>query len=114
MSEKIEPALTPEEWASFHRPDFEIDPERACPYVNGVRWGRPDGGPGRPIIPYRVRWSVRASGRCEVCGSTEAPFEIDHIMPYSRGGTHDRANLQLLCKPCNRAKGARTMEEWRA
>lgn len=30
---------------------------------------------------------------------------IDHIIPQSLGGTDDKANLQLLCKYCNEAKG---------
>lgn len=28
----------------------------------------------------------------------------DHIKPLSRGGTGDRSNYQLLCKPCSDAK----------
>ena len=29
------------------------------------------------------------------------PFHIDHIVPRSRGGSDDRANLQLSCPSCN-------------
>ena len=39
-------------------------------------------------------------------------FEIDHIHPLSKGGTNWPSNLQLLCKDCNRSKGAKTMQEW--
>ena len=28
-------------------------------------------------------------------------------MPVSKGGTNDKENLQLLCRPCNRSKGAK-------
>lgn len=31
-------------------------------------------------------------------------FQIDHIVPISRGGKHDASNLQLLCYPCHRNK----------
>ncbi len=31
-------------------------------------------------------------------------YQIDHIKPLFRGGTHDRANLQLLCPGCNLSK----------
>lgn len=34
-------------------------------------------------------------------------YQVDHIMPLARGGTHDRTNLQLLCRKCNLAKHAR-------
>ena len=32
-------------------------------------------------------------------------MEVDHIKPWSHGGTDDLWNLQPMCKPCNRAKG---------
>ena len=37
-------------------------------------------------------------------------FEVDHIIPKSRGGTDHLENLQLLCPSCNRIKGDRPME----
>ena len=36
-------------------------------------------------------------------------FEIDHINPRSKGGQDVDSNLQLLCPPCNRKKGNKTM-----
>ena len=36
-----------------------------------------------------------------------APFEVDHIIPVSRGGTNDYENLTLACRWCNRSKGAK-------
>jgi 5-methylcytosine-specific restriction protein A len=29
---------------------------------------------------------------------------IDHIIPLAHGGTHDRANLRVLCRGCNARK----------
>ena len=57
----------------------------------------------RPAIPAPVRRRVLAAGLCARCGSTQK-LEVDHITPWSKGGTHDEANLQALCKPCNRKK----------
>ena len=37
-------------------------------------------------------------------------FEVDHIIPQSRGGTDHPDNLQLLCGHCNRTKGGRQRE----
>lgn len=52
----------------------------------------------------------RDGGRCRDCGK-ELPlepggFQIDHIVPISLGGPDTRANVQLMCPTCNRAKWA--------
>jgi 5-methylcytosine-specific restriction endonuclease McrA len=48
---------------------------------------------------------------CAYCNSTDN-ITIDHIVPLSRGGTHERANLAPACWSCNCSKGARLLEEW--
>ncbi len=48
-------------------------------------------------------------GRCAGC-RMDFPFkvfEVDHVLPRSRGGTDHIENLQLLCGHCNRVKGGR-------
>lgn len=62
---------------------------------------------GREPIPENVRLFVwrRDDGRCVKCGSRER-LEFDHIIPVSAGGSNTERNIQLLCEPCNRAKGA--------
>ncbi len=53
---------------------------------------------------------VRAwwGGRCLRCGASGVT--VDHVVPLSRGGRNDPSNLQLLCGPCNSAKGARVVD----
>jgi 5-methylcytosine-specific restriction endonuclease McrA len=46
-------------------------------------------------------------GRCAYCRRRlPKPFDIDHILPLTRGGSNDRRNLQLTCGTCNRRKWA--------
>jgi 5-methylcytosine-specific restriction endonuclease McrA len=50
---------------------------------------------------------VRTRGLCPLCAADLSNgFQLDHIIPLSRGGTNWPDNLQLLCEPCNRSKGA--------
>lgn len=62
----------------------------------------------RRKIPAHTRTLVYARDgyRCRHCGTTE-DLTIDHIFPWSEGGTDDEANLQTPCRPCNSRKGAK-------
>ncbi len=58
-------------------------------------------------IPAQVRRAVwrRDRGQCRQCGSRSF-LQIDHIVPWSLGGSNDLQNLQLLCGVHNRLKGS--------
>lgn len=58
----------------------------------------------RPTIPPSVKRRVLAIGSCSLCGSSEQ-LQVDHVIAVVDGGTDDEANLQPLCRPCNRRKG---------
>lgn len=61
----------------------------------------------RSGIPDDVKQLVwaRDRGACQGCGS-RSELQFDHVIPHSMGGGSTEANLQLLCGPCNRRKGA--------
>jgi hypothetical protein len=67
------------------------------------------------VIPREISDAVkrRDGSKCAYCGDTEGPFDLDHILPWSRGGQHSAENLTVACATCNRSKGAKTPEEWR-
>jgi len=58
-------------------------------------------------IPQDVKIAVAArdGGRCRQCGSAQ-DLHFDHVIPWSKGGANTVQNIQLLCGPCNRRKGA--------
>jgi len=54
----------------------------------------------------RIQIIIRDGSKCRICGRSgdEAPLEVDHIVPFSEGGTDELANLATLCRDCNLGK----------
>ena len=61
--------------------------------------------PNNRHIPASIREKIwnRDAGRCVICGST-VDIEYDHMIPFSRGGSHSVNNIRILCKKCNRSR----------
>src|SRR5258708_23953067 len=57
--------------------------------------------------------AVRAGDRCEYCLTLASfvpdPFSTEHILPRSRGGSHQLGNLASSCQGCKNRKGAKTV-----
>jgi 5-methylcytosine-specific restriction endonuclease McrA len=62
----------------------------------------------RPEIPLHIRIAVymRDGNVCCNCRTyvREVPKELDHIHPWSAGGSDRSTNLRLLCRRCNQAR----------
>lgn len=76
---------------------------------------------GHDTLDQKVRRYIRKrdNDTCQICKRKYNPqlsqympdkyfdkIEIDHIVSYSRFGRNSVNNYQLLCKSCNRKKGA--------
>lgn len=64
----------------------------------------------RPVtMARRAEIFIRDEGNCYMCESKvdSGKFELDHLIPVSRGGSSDVWNLAVSCPPCNRSRGNR-------
>lgn len=86
-----------------------IDPDRRVPSANKGGYAGRAPGTRRRAVARAVRSAVwrRDGGRCAFlspdgrrCGS-RAGLELDHILPWARGGASDEDNLRLLCRAHN-------------
>ncbi len=61
--------------------------------------------------PFYTLVADRAAHHCEYYHAPELifnfPFEVEHIVPLSRGGEDTESNLALACRSCNLRKGTR-------
>lgn len=62
----------------------------------------------RPTKAQRDEVFKRAEGLCEYCQSQEkysnSTFEVEHIIPISKGGEKILENLAFACSGCNKSK----------
>lgn len=67
--------------------------------------------------PFKKGWWYRCARCGKWCGRPgsdninireDERMEVDHIRPWSQGGSDAVWNLQPMCKPCNRKKSANT------
>lgn len=83
---------------------------RPMAYVGGIDLREP----GDRYIPQSVRQQVmkRDEGKCTQCNRQPPEIELhfDHIWPFSRGGTNNADNIQLLCADHNLSKAASILD----
>lgn len=69
----------------------------------------------RPVSYRRHKDDVfrRDGFTCIYCSSAEN-LTLDHIVPFSLGGSDGIENLACCCRTCNSSKGAKLLNQWRA
>ena len=82
--------------------------------VSESKTSKDDSGKKRSrYISKSVRVSVlhRDKYKCVFCGrsSQKIELQIDHIIPFSQGGSNELDNLQTLCIDCNQGKSDRLL-----
>lgn len=60
----------------------------------------------RQLVFERDGWT------CVYCGTRDDRPHCDHVVPVSRGGSHETDNLVTACGSCNSSKNNRRIEEW--
>ena len=78
------------------------------PEISGVEYQRGE------LFGFEVKEYLlqKWDRKCAYCGAENVPFEIEHILAKSKGGSNRVSNLCLSCHSCNQAKGNRPVEEF--
>jgi len=92
----------------------------ACPVRRGAWGNTPIGNNGRCALclPLLGRYEVREyllekwGRRCAYCGATNAPLQIEHLVPRARAASNRVSNLALACESCNLWKANQTAAEF--
>lgn len=66
-------------------------------------------------VDESTKWKVykRDSYTCRYCGKSGVPMTVDHYLAQKFGGLTTYDNLLTSCRPCNKRKGHKTIEEWK-
>lgn len=94
-----------------HQIPFRDEPQSELPSPEGdvEHYQKPPNG------TMRMRIYQRDGYLCSYCGLDMTDKVrarcLDHVVPYSKGGSNEDSNLVTSCKKCNAKKGARTPDE---
>jgi len=65
-------------------------------------------------VDQELMWETyrRDNYTCQYCGTTTRAMTYDHWLAQAFGGETTLANGVTACRPCNKMKGNKTIEEW--
>ncbi|KFN01299.1 HNH endonuclease [Bacillus clarus] len=55
-----------------------------------------------------------ADGECQYCGNPTGDYQLEHIVPLSKGGANTLSNITVACPACNRSKNSKNVLSWHA
>lgn len=118
-------AKKPAHYVAVARAWYVANRDRAL--ENSRRWARDNGdlktlyvGKRRAREAVAVprgdwrRFLAGRAGSCAYCGRSDVRLTADHVVPLSRGGRHEPANLVWACRSCNSRKSAKDELQYRA
>lgn len=95
--------------AVFSRRMVRDEQERQADRKRMNRFREKGGGDPERWTAIRIPILERDGYMCAYCGRKATT--VDHVIPKSKGGNEDAANLVACCKRCNNKKSNRTPEE---
>jgi 5-methylcytosine-specific restriction endonuclease McrA len=103
-------AVCPIGFISYENVKFDTQ-KLQDPNISGVEYQQ------GTLFGYEIRGylSEKFGHKCCYCGVSEGSgvkFEVEHIVPKSRGGSNRISNLAWSCHDCNARKGNQTAEEF--
>ncbi len=66
-------------------------------------------------LDQKIVWACYARDQytCVYCGVTGVPLTYDHYLAQAYGGKTTMENGRSSCRPCNKVKGHKTIDEWK-
>ena len=115
----------PERVSTYHAEYYERNVDKVKANVKAYRQANPEkkaalesrrrarkaGNGGSHTV---AEWATKCAAFndcCAYCGQSK-PLTRDHVVPLSRGGTDDIANIVPACQSCNSRKNAQTGHEF--
>lgn len=87
------------------------NPEQFRAYFHKTRAQR-RAAPGKHTGKDIKKQFAAQKGRCWWCRCKLTEYQVDHLIPLSRGGSNGPENIVIACRPCNQSRNNKLPHEW--